>query len=32
MIKLDILTLIFAMGGVAKQPKFKHVNGGCDSS
>lgn len=31
MIKLD-LTLIFAMGGVAKQPKFKQVNGGCDSS
>ncbi len=31
MIKLDSLTLIFAMGGVAKQPKFK-VNGGCDSS
>lgn len=31
MIKLDSLTLIFAMGGVTKQPKFK-VNGGCDSS
>ena len=31
MIKLDSLTLIFAMGGVVKQPKFK-VNGGCDSS
>ena len=32
MIELDDnLTLIFAMGGVAKQPKFK-VNGGCDSS
>ena len=31
MVKLDSLTLIFAMGGVAKQPKFK-VNGGCDSS
>lgn len=31
MIKLDSLTLIFAMGGVAKQPKFE-VNGGCDSS
>lgn len=32
MIKLDNLTLIFEWGGVAKQPKFKHVNGGCDSS
>lgn len=33
MIELDDnLALIFAMGEVAKQLKFKHVNGGCDSS